>query len=99
MAGVVIALLCQRVWTDGAGRTPLDDGVTDWMIDSVGVSVSLVKEEEETVIVVGDVSVLCGEERQTVTERGSKSETNNVACERAGVTVRVLMIIRNVCGL
>lgn len=48
---------------------------------------------------VGDVSVLCGTERQTVTERGSKSETNNVACERAGVTVRVLMIIRNVCGL
>ena len=79
MTGVVIALLWQRVWTDGAGRTPLDDGVTDWMIDSV-VEVSLVK-EEETVFVAGDVSVLCGEERQTVMERGSESEANDVAHE------------------
>lgn len=35
MSGVVIVLLCQHVWTDGAGWTPPDDGVINWMMDSV----------------------------------------------------------------
>ena len=67
------------------------------MIDSV-VEVSLVKRRRR--------NCDCGRRcfgslwrRKTVVERGSESETNNVACERAGVKVRVLMIIRNVCGL
>lgn len=49
MTGGVTELLRQRVRTDGAGRTPPDDGVITWTIDSV-VEKCLVKHEGEAML-------------------------------------------------